>query len=143
MKYLLLFSLFLVAAKGCGDKKMEGVTTAKIGQEVSLKVGEILQLDGSETQGFRFSSVENDSRCPIGMSCVQAGSANILIEEIDREPKQISIPAKGSRSNTTFGINGAKVKILSLDPYPESGAGKPQQEDYILTVAIMEGNPSM
>lgn len=122
---------------------MDGVTTASIGDEISLKVGEMLHLEGSDTQGFRFSSVENDSRCPKGVNCIQAGAANILIEEMNREPKQITIPAKGSRSNTTFSINGAKVKVLSLDPYPENGAGKPTQEDYVLKVKLMAGAPSM
>ena len=122
---------------------MDGVTTAKIGETVSLKVGEMLHLDGSDTKGFRFSSVENDSRCPRGMNCFQAGAANILVEEMNQEPKQVTLPAEGSRSTTTFSINGDKVKIIKLDPYPESGVEKPKPEDYILTVELMEGAPSM
>lgn len=143
MKYLFLFSLFLVVAKGCGDKKLEGVVVAKIGEEVSLKIGEALHIEGSDKAGFMFSSVENDSRCPRGLDCIQAGAATILIEEMNVTPKQVNIPAKMGKSGVFFNIKGARIKVISLDPYPVSGQGGIKPEDYVLTIKLIEGSASM
>ena len=143
MKYLLLFSLFLVAAKGCGDKEMKDVTTVAIGEKATLKIGEMLHVEGSTKDGFRFSSVENDSRCPKGVNCIQAGSVTILVEEMNAKSQQVNIPADIARSGKIFDIEGAKVKVLSVDPYPVNGQGAIKQEDYSLTIMLMEGNPKM
>lgn len=132
-----------MAGKGCGDKGKEGIVTAKIGDEVSVKVGQILRLKDGDTQGFRFSSVENDNRCPIGMNCLQAGAATILIEEAEGSPRQINVAAKGSRASTFFDIKGARVKVLALDPYPDANAERPAPEDYVLRLELRPGAPSL
>lgn len=137
MKYLFLLSIFLVAAKGCGDKTVEGVIVAEMGDEVSLAIGEALQIKGSKTEGFLFLNVERDSRCPKDVNCIQAGAATIAIEEMNGQPRQVNIPAD-SRSNPTFMINGAKVTILGLDPYPSAGS-KTAPGDYRLRVQLSEG----
>ncbi len=135
MKYLLFVSLFLVAAKGCGDKKVEGVTVADFGEEVTLAVGEALKIKGTDDQGFLFLSVEQESRCPTGVNCIQAGSATILVEQMNAAPKQVTIPANLERSRTKFSINGATVIIMALDPYPVDGQ-RTAPEDYELKVKL-------
>lgn len=140
MKYLLLFSLFLAVSKGCGDKKIDGIRTADYGDEVTIAVGEALRIKDTES-GFLFFSVERDSRCPRGANCIQAGAATIVVEEMTGSPRQINIPAEGSRNRTSFTINRAKIEILSLAPYP-TGGEKIDPADYALTVKISEGNPT-
>lgn len=141
MKYLFLLSIFLVAAKGCGDKTVEGVIQAEMGEEVTLAVGEALQIKGSKSDGFLFLTVERDSRCPKGVNCIQAGAATIAVEEMSGKPRQVTIPAD-ARSKPNFSIKGAKVTILGLDPYPQSGS-KTAPEDYRLRVMLSEGASNM
>ncbi|MEL6141913.1 MAG: hypothetical protein AAFQ37_02300 [Bacteroidota bacterium] len=141
MKYLFFLSLFLVVAKGCRDKKVDGVIMADYGEEITLKLGEAMKLAGGDKQGFLFSSVENDSRCPKGVSCIQAGSATILVEEMNVTPKQVNIPAD-ARGKTSFSIQGAKIIILSLNPYPVQGE-KITMEDYRLVLRVEEGAPKL
>jgi len=141
MKYLFFLSLFLVVAKGCGDKKVDGVVMADYGDEVTIKLGEALQLSSGDKQGFLFSSVENESRCPKGVSCLQAGSATILVEEMNATPKQVNIPAD-ARGKTNFNIDGAKITVLRLDPYPAQGE-KIAMEDYRLVIRVEEGAPKL
>ncbi len=137
MKYILLFALLLSAAKGCKDK---APPPTAYGEEKTLAVGEILHLAAGENQGFMFLSVERDSRCPKGVNCIQAGEATIVVEEISGGPKQVTVPAE-SRAKPSFMIKGAKIEVLSLDPYPTDGQRTPFA-DYTLRVKVLEPAPA-
>ncbi|MEM9835072.1 MAG: hypothetical protein AAF828_01140 [Bacteroidota bacterium] len=141
MKYLFFLSIMLVAAKGCGDKTPEGIQQAEMGEEITLSVGEALQVKGSETDGFLFVSVEQDSRCPTGVNCIQSGEATIAIEEITGKPRQVKV-GTDKRSLGSFTIKGAKVKIMGLDPYPTSGSRIPK-ESYKLRVMLSPTSAAM
>lgn len=138
MKYLLLFSLFLVVHKGCGDKPLANeATSIQVGERVTLAVGEMLRVKGSEKAGFRFTSVENDNRCPTGLSCFQAGSATLLLEALDSPPKQLNIPADDGGNGTNLTYGGAKVKIISVDPYPSKEQPKIPADKYSITLELL------
>ncbi len=87
------------------------------GSEEMLKVGESCQLEKSAGT-LKFLAVVEDSRCPKGVNCIQAGAATIMVE-VDGVNRRLTIDAD-PKTITRTPITGGTVEILSLSPYPEA-----------------------
>lgn len=82
--------------------------------------------------------VINDSRCPIGVTCIWAGEAKVLVEvrkNGNTEQKEIVIMANGTTNSSAFIATDGDVSInaVNLLPYPEEG--KPIG-DYVLKINV-------
>lgn len=51
----------------------------RLGREFEVKVGRVVALDGGRLM-LRFARVASDSRCPVDVTCVWAGNAEVLLE---------------------------------------------------------------
>lgn len=97
---------------------------ARVGREFKLKVGQTVTLERGSLR-LRFASLASDSRCPVDVTCVWAGNAEVLVE----------VAAKGGRGKKSLRLNTNAsperagegeyqrytVKLLELSPRPRSG----------------------
>jgi hypothetical protein len=130
--------LLLLALAGliAGCKTQSSEISASTGREFTLPVGKTVAVAG-EKLSIRFISIENDSRCPKGVVCIQAGEARCLVQ----------ITLQGASSQATFtdkgGIDGYsraefdRYKFaFKVTPYPEAGRQiAPGDYQLIMTVS--------
>ncbi|WP_412060781.1 hypothetical protein [Rubrivirga sp. IMCC45206] len=88
----------------------------------------IVELGGSTTvegRTLRFVEVVEDSRCPEGVDCIQAGRAQIRLA-IGADQAVLSVPhaRMGDDETATAVLDGLTVTLQSLDPYPGSAAAQ-------------------
>ncbi len=128
------FSLLMVAPlllAACSSQPAG--SSVSLGQEFSLAPGQSAAIVG-EPLKMRFQEVVNDSRCPIGVTCIWEGEVSSLVE----------ITYQGSTNGmvlTQPGSGQGKVEFQNYDiafevqPYPE--AGKPiKKQDYRLQLTV-------
>lgn len=103
------------------------------GEAAELRPGERVLLPDGRTEFF-FLEVVRDSRCPTGTSCVRAGEAVVRLRAGSRE-QELELPA---REATAMSLTpGAPDRAtLSLNPYPQAGAGAIPENDYRLTLLV-------
>lgn len=150
MKLLLPVSLALgITALGCTTHTIAGTTgpaaggtptsgtstdttQVAVGNQVSLNIGGAFSVIGRSV-AIRFRTVSQDSRCPLGVQCVQAGDAQILVDV--RDPNgvvtQQTLSLSGNSTGTGTGgttalpngisMNGVTVTFTALTPVPQNG----------------------
>src|ERR1043165_7702202 len=74
MRHTILLSL-LLALIGCSSKGVVG--PVPLNQEFSLRINQTALVKGALT--IRLDSVPEDSRCPLGVMCIQAGNAVVAL----------------------------------------------------------------
>ncbi len=109
-------------------------TTANLGQEFSLAIGQSASLNGEDLV-IRFVDVIGDSRCAAGVVCIWAGEASCLVE-IDYANKTfekvLTQPGLTEPAMTDF----ADYTIaFDLKPYPQAGQ-EIEDKDYRLDLDI-------
>jgi hypothetical protein len=132
---LLVAALAIVAGPACDDGG--GIGPSRTGEVVVLAAGERYPAGGGPfTIGF--VGVDEDSRCPSSVDCVQAGNGRVSLD-LQSSPAQIPVIVRlhtnagaGPRSVTW---DGYKILLVSLDPYPESDAPIPPG-DYSVALRI-------
>jgi hypothetical protein len=68
-----------LAAAGCGRAtEPAGPVEAQVGDTITLRYGQAAHFDNSVRIVFR--AVEEDSRCPVNVTCVWAGDAAIRLD---------------------------------------------------------------
>lgn len=123
-----LFAAFLFSS--CHEEETLGAF--KYGIEEVFKYGEIYQLDNNS---LKFSITEiNDSRCPKGVYCFWAGSANVKLV--------FELPQKGSLFLKTYDnridtFANYSFELIDVSPYPIS-TETIELEDYNVTLKITE-----
>ena len=74
--------------------------------------------------GFRIRFVEmvDDSRCPIGTTCVWAGNAKVRIEVRGhgRRGQKQTFELNSNTSPKSVQFNGYEIKLVDLTPHPRS-----------------------
>ena len=135
MKNSILIFLFLVSAFSFSQENpVESPLIA-----VKIPLGETIQI-GSHT--ITFKDVLEDSRCPVGVTCVWAGRAKISVEISDEENKLMEknlifgeIMQGESNDMVLFTENNSQVIGLKLNPYPNSGE-QATERSYVLLVYV-------
>jgi len=97
----------------------------KFGENGVLQPGESIGVEQSDVT-FAFVRMLSESRCPTGVSCIQAGEATALVAVNDDEPQKITIGAE--RGGVRVPIEGGAVVITSLNPYPVARVKTPRSE---------------
>lgn len=131
--FLLLLSILLT---GCLFGKKAGELEVVRGQEFNLPLGKTAILKDSELE-LRFAEVLEDSRCPLYANCIWEGQVRIKLELIrSGKPLTLEFTRKGQETKPlTEVIDGLRLTVLSVSPYPEAGKTiKP--EEYSLKMLI-------
>jgi hypothetical protein len=106
------------------DARLVGATqAARVGREFKIRVGRRVTLKG-EGLRLRFVSVDGDSRCPEGVTCVWAGDAEVLLEADVRGGgrKRLKLHTNANpQTKEEDGYRRYRVKLVGLSPYPRSG----------------------
>ena len=134
-RYAPLLSLWLVSAcrptsrvasesssTGGAPVTSSATITASPGVQFTLHLGETAVIQGRNV-AITFRDVTGDSRCPVGVQCVWAGNATILVST--RNPSgsvaqtQLMLMANPAASNNVT-IAGVITTFISLTPVPEA-----------------------
>lgn len=99
-------------------------TTMARGSTVPARLDEPFQLPkaqtatvASERLTVRFTHVESDSRCPVGVQCIRAGEARVHFELRlpGREPEDVILATEGAQPRyATYGAYD--LHLVALEP---------------------------
>lgn len=79
MKTLICIVSCALAAAGCGRAtEPAGPVEAQVGDTITLRYGQAAHLDDSVRIVFR--AIEEDSRCPVNVTCVWSGDAAVRLD---------------------------------------------------------------
>ena len=113
---LAVLSLTLLLTPACGPQKI----TASLGQEFQLSVGRQAFIPG-EDLGIEFVRVTQDSRCPTGAVCIQAGQAVCVVHLAQASSVyEVSLTETGGSPQDEQDYLGYHF-IFNVLPYPEAG----------------------
>ena len=132
---LLAPALLLMAASGCErtDKAFQLNTpfTLQPGQTVACDCGGL---------SLTFREVVEDSRCPKGVNCIQAGQAVARLSILHNDQNQtisLTVPGLSEEAGTIATAGNYQIQLQRLEPYPEEGDSL-DPEDYRATLVVQE-----
>jgi hypothetical protein len=106
------------ARGGTGE---ETAATLRVGGTATLRLGESVRVEGTAVR-LRFVRVVEDSRCPLGVTCVWAGRARVEIGVNDGGPARSLELEVAHREPTLLPERGLGLSATALDPYPQAEA---------------------
>ncbi len=118
LAWLVITSVLLVGSPGGAG----AAESARVGREFKIKVGQVVTFEG-ESLRLRFKAVAEDSRCPVGVACVGAGNAEVMLE----------VSARGGGSKKTL----RTLKLNTNAGSQKAGEGKFRR----YTIKLLELNP--
>lgn len=122
--------LLIILGVGCSntDNRTKGA--------INLKVNDCFDKFENKVS-ICLDSVFNDSRCPTGLVCIWEGDA-LASFSITRNDsiRRLILHINNSFQNDTV-IDGITIKLLSIMPYPISGA-QIDPQDYKVEISINE-----
>ncbi|NJB87240.1 hypothetical protein GGR26_003020 [Lewinella marina] len=131
--HLLLALGTLLLLLGCQRRLAEGTHLATPDEALTLSAGEHLRADRRAPDFFTFVKVLEDSRCPRGVQCIQAGRAVVSVQVLrDGALTEDTVTIDGNAITTDQG----PLQLLELEPYPD--ASVPDPGPYRLKVRLLE-----
>jgi hypothetical protein len=98
--------------------KSEGIIKImQLGEPVRLKIAESGKL-ATDDLTITFKAVTNDSRCPLGVHCVVAGEADVVLTVEHGQSRQNITVKVGAGAANEATVEPYTIRILKLDPYP-------------------------
>lgn len=120
---IVLIFLLLIYASGCTND-MNQISADKT-FELDYKQ---IKYFPDHTASITFDSVLNDSRCPNGAQCVWAGNAEVkFIYSAGTQNSAFILNTLNTFRTDTL-INGYRIKLIRLNPYPQMGFPIKQSE---------------
>ncbi|PPK87306.1 hypothetical protein CLV84_0244 [Neolewinella xylanilytica] len=114
--------LWLLVVTACSPKLPDGTHLLPEAETVDLRIGDQLRTERKGSNFFTFVSVLEDSRCPRGVQCIQAGRAVV----------EVQLLRGGTLQTETIVIDGNAIptdrgplQILRLEPYPDAAVDDP------------------
>ena len=122
--------LILVAAFILGGVQM---ASAQATEQVTVGVNKSQKVFDRKVT-VRVLLVVEDSRCPEGTQCVQAGNAKVRIsvQKGTNESKIVELDTNGENTAT---VDGYAIKLDALNPHPKSAAPV-KAKDYVATLTV-------
>jgi hypothetical protein len=125
---LFLIAIMLLSGIACNQ------TTANLGHEFSLYIGESARIQGEELQ-LKFLNVIGDSRCPKGATCVWQGEVSCTVEITYYESLHRLILTQPGLTDEPSSQPFEEYQItFHLEPYPEVGRTISENEYQLLLV---------
>ncbi len=101
--------------------------------ELKFKIGESYKVD--DKKNLEITKI-NESRCPIGVTCIRQGEAFIIFKLTEGNTSKLDstfVVGKTEKKDTIF--SNLFLNITSLDPHPEKDKTI-KQSDYTLTMKV-------
>jgi hypothetical protein len=121
----------LVWMTGCGKT----MTSPSLDQPFTITAGQTATVRG-EGLVITFEAVEQDSRCPVDVTCVWEGDATVRVSIVQppREKQAFELHTAGSLARrVTYGA--FELELSDLQPRPRSTADIPRDQ-YRVTLAV-------
>jgi hypothetical protein len=136
-----IFSLALaltIPLASCGDQSVASEpprtqSNAQTEHRVTLAIGQSQPI-GSTGLTLALRSVDNDSRCPAGVTCVWAGDADVAIT-VTRGSAQTPATLHVTLNPHSVDVAGYRVELIELAPQTHSGLPT-LKSDYRATFTI-------
>jgi hypothetical protein len=90
------------------------------------------KVEHSSTR-VRFVAVPEDSRCPTGVQCVQAGRARVRLEVTNGRTAPVWIELGTNPETSLASAGGVTWELQAVEPYPAAGRER-RPADYVLTL---------
>ena len=127
-----MLSLMLVVGTACRS----GDATARLGEEVSLSIGQTVAISG-EGLTITFKGVPEDSRCARDVTCIWAGQVRCTVDvTTNGETTSLDLIQPGLTDAPASLEHGGYVFTFSVDPYPEEAEVGIAPGDYILRLTV-------
>ena len=125
--------LLVLLLLACNRRLPDGTYLLPEDEPVTLRVADHLRTDRKQPDFFTFVSVLEDSRCPRGVQCIQAGRAVVAVRVLrGGKWQKETITIDGNAIPTDAG----PLQLLRLEPYPDASVDDPPP--YRLTVQSAE-----
>lgn len=109
-----------------------------LGEPFTLKYGQSVHLDDAKLK-LAFLSVDQDSRCPIGVTCVWEGQCivGLSLTKDSGETEKFTLTARAGHPELAAAeVFGYHVELHSVAPAPTKDVPQPGHEQYQLSVEI-------
>jgi hypothetical protein len=123
MKSIFILLFVLMSTSGCKNE----LNQISIDKNFELNYKEIRYFP-DHSASITLDSVLNDSRCPNGAECVWAGNAEVRFIYSAGTQNSAFILNTLSNFRTDTLINGYRIKLVRLNPYPQMGLPIKQNE---------------
>ncbi|MES2304751.1 MAG: hypothetical protein V4558_04560 [Gemmatimonadota bacterium] len=115
--------LVVLGLTGCTSATgPNGIGTVPIPGTVTMRVGDQVKLKNSAWV-LTFSSVKSDSRCPVDVTCIQAGETSlefVLDNPLSAQPRPpaVQVILNGEKPDTVAGLI---LRVTRVDPARYAG----------------------
>jgi len=118
---------------------LPGITKVGIDQPFELAVGQEVVISETDLH-LRFERILEDSRCPRQVVCVWSGqtllAVSIWSQDAPPETKEFSTFSKPPKTTDTHLFQGFSIKLIKVDPYPDSPGTQIPTNAYRITLNI-------
>ena len=126
----------LLAATACTGSEEPGPAAAEIAQadstDVEVRFGATVAVDGLR---ITFTSVEEDSRCALDVTCVWAGNGRIALR-IQHDATSLPITLNTTLEPRTREVGRHRIRLVSLEPHPRSDRPIPAGDYRVLLTVL-------
>ena len=137
----LAYTGLLVLAAACArtSEPVEpgGIYHVQPGDTVDLRVGESAVL-GDGRPRITFVSVEADSRCPVNVTCVWAGDAQVRLDATGPTARPLRLELHTGVEPMAVDFAGFTIRLIELTP-PRRDPDDVKPSDYSVRLAISRG----
>ena len=132
--FLLGLALFGIVLSGCNSAH-NATVDASLDSQFVLSPGQSASIP-TESMNIKFIGVTQDSRCPTGVQCVQAGnvSCNVEITQYGTANRVLLTEAGGPGASQAYASQNYTL-VFNISPYPEAGKTI-SKKDYRLSMTI-------
>jgi hypothetical protein len=132
MKFaFIILSLFGLLWQG---QSPQALKEASLDQEFTIKAGQQVEIAEANLR-ITFTSVAEDSRCPVDVQCAWAGNAKLNLEVRRSKKKFISAALNTTLEPREIDYKGYKIKLLRVTPERRVNAS-PEPADYEATIVV-------
>lgn len=128
---LIILSLFGLLWQGQTPQPPKEVA---LDQEFTIKAGQQVEVSEANLQ-ITFTSVAEDSRCPVDVQCAWAGNAKLIMEVRRSKKKFISAALNTTLEPREIEYKEYKIKLLRVTPERRVNAS-PDPADYEATIVV-------
>lgn len=117
----------------CASLPPESMKTAAPGESFTLQILQSVRIEPGGTV-LQFSEVASDSRCPVDVTCVWEGNAEVVLRATGSGDDSAELRL-GTHEPRTARFGGLAIELVSVAPLPKEGL-KPRLAEYEVTLRV-------
>lgn len=114
----------------------------KLDRPFGLNIGQTCELADSSGLTIRFDKIASDSRCPIGLTCVTAGKADVVITvSKDKASQTVTLPfIQTYGKENVLEFSGYIIRVLGVAPLKVKDV-ELKPESYAISLSVTLAPP--